>query len=453
MSILGRLKPKLEIDKLQKEKNHLMADRDWAYGGCAVREEEIKWLKIEKEKLIKENSRLLLDNERVYQGHAGLMEEINFLKFRIDELDRLHDEVVIKNWTNNTRLKSYICSYPFERIEILPRGEVYTCCSAYLKHNHFIGNIFEQSFDEIWNSEKAKKLRYSVSKGNFEYCNHFCKWLHLENNSENAQTGNYNPINLRDDEKFKLYRKYEDYKLDNYPKYITFSCDETCNLTCPSCRNKIKGLNMHESERLTANLIKTIRPIMSDCELLGALGSGDIFASKAMMDFYQTLSNEEFPKLKLYIITNAQLLDKKMWEKLSNLHNIPTRMAISVDAASKEVYEKIRRGGRWEILCKNLEFISTKRYSSDAKIEFLIFNFLIQKDNYMEIRKFIEFAKSMGADAVEFQMMSNWGTYDMNIFKEINVLNPNNAYYSETIQALRDVINNPEGLTIVQNIL
>lgn len=80
--------------------------------------------------------------------------------------------------THDGSFRDYTCRNPFENVEILPRGEVYTCCSAYLKHNYAIGNIFNEDFQEIWNSEKARRLRRSVQEGNFEFCQKYCKCLY-----------------------------------------------------------------------------------------------------------------------------------------------------------------------------------------------------------------------------------------------------------------------------------
>ena len=104
-------------------------------------------------------------------------EEINFWKFRHDETSALHERVVEQKWSGKRPYKDYCCTFPFERIEILPRGEVYTCCSGALKSGYHIGNIYTDDFARMWNCEKVKKLRYAVTKGDFEYCLEYCVWL------------------------------------------------------------------------------------------------------------------------------------------------------------------------------------------------------------------------------------------------------------------------------------
>ncbi len=306
-------------------------------------EEAVESLKQEKVHLEEQCAALQKDNDRVYAGHRGLEEEINFLKYRISALDKLHESVVQETGVHDGTLRKYRCVYPFERIELLPRGEVYTCCSAYVKHDYYIGNFYKQSFDEIWNSERAMKLRYSVSSGNFEYCTETCKWIHKETIEKGTDTVSTNPIVER--EQSDYVDSWKDCRLESLPRFITLTCDETCNLTCPTCRNALKALKKEDAEQLYERLVAVIRPMLKGCELLGALGSGDIFASYALTKFYKTLSIEEFPKLKLYIMTNLQLLTPQKWDEMSNLHTMPIRLGVSIDAANKEIYEKNRRGG------------------------------------------------------------------------------------------------------------
>lgn len=331
------------------------------------------------------------------------MEEINFLKFRLEDTLRLHNEVVERTWNNDETRKQYICLNPFQRIEVLPRGEVYTCCSAFVRHNYYIGNLYENSFEDIWNSESAKKLRDSVSVGNFEYCTYKCKWLYRKNNSfDEGLTDNPDPIRERISSNH-FYATFEDCKVNQKPKYIMLTCDESCSLSCPSCRNSVKVLSSEASDLLYTKLMQTIRPLITDCELLGALASGDIFASKALLNFYRTFTHKEFPRLKLFIVTNGQLLTKKRWESLENSKGIPLRLSVSVDASNKETYEKLRRGGKWEILCENLNYLTEIKKSGLFNIELLSLNFVVQKENYLQMKDFVKVALNWNADAVQFQ--------------------------------------------------
>jgi|GEM_PF-3580619 len=56
------------------------------------------------------------------------------------------------------------CSTPWSECALLPNGDIYTCPDLP------IGNILEQSFDEIWNGPKARNLRERVSERLFPAC-------------------------------------------------------------------------------------------------------------------------------------------------------------------------------------------------------------------------------------------------------------------------------------------
>jgi FtsZ-binding cell division protein ZapB len=98
--------------------------------------------------------------------------------YRLQQLDNMFEDNVKYSWAEDSERKKWGCSQPFTRIEINMGGFVSTCCPNYLKYDYFIGNAYTDTFDKIWNSDIAKRLRYSVSCGNFEYCNEaYCNAL------------------------------------------------------------------------------------------------------------------------------------------------------------------------------------------------------------------------------------------------------------------------------------
>lgn len=400
--------------------------------------------KLEREELYKKLQDKEEEIKEVYAGNKTLMDEMNFLKYRNESLIKIHDETVEKYWTHDEKLKKYVCLNPFENIEILVRGEVYTCCSSFVKHNHYIGNINTDDFDEIWNSKKAKQLRYSVSMGNFEYCNSQCLAIKT---CDLKGTTNY--FQYRENYNFN-YKKIDDCKLNTYPKIITLSCDESCNLYCTSCRNRRKVLSREESEKLYDTLVKKVLPLMKDCEHLSLLGSGDFFVSQASMKFVKHINHEKFPKLNLHLITNAQLFNEENWSKFDNLKGLPIKVDISIDGANKETYEKIRRGAKWDILLQNLKYIRSLR--KKGEIRSLRFNFVVQLDNYKEMNKFVELAEKFNADEVWFQRISNWGTISQEEFTQIDVFNCKNKFYKEASSLLREVKQNST-IDILENCL
>lgn len=389
-------------------------------------------------------------SRRVLKGNKNLMEQIEFLKFRARSLDELHESVVQKKWPHDGSFRNKKCLEPFRNISILPRGEVYTCCSAFLKHDYYIGNIYENEFDDIWNSERALKLRYSVSNGNFEYCQSICKYLCGQRSGVNGCDAT-SPIVDREESDFK--ESYKDCKLFTTPQVINLSCDKTCNLYCSSCRSSREVISNEDADKLYNTLVKVVRPMLKDCKVLEGLASGELFASSACSRFYKTLNANEFPGLTLSIITNLQLLTPAKWDEYKNLHEFPLKLIVSVDAANKETYEKLRRGANWERLVENLMFFREWRLRAENKIESLSLNFIVQKENYKEIEDFCAFGQKVGADQIWFQQITNWGTYTDDEFKKVNVFDRDNPCRAEAAGLLKSVLEKKWSFSIMQNSL
>ena len=106
-------------------------------------------------------------------------------------------------------------------------------------------------------------------------------------------------------------------------------------------------------------------------------------------------------------MTNGTLFTSKEWEKLEGKYEDISFM-VSVDAATKETYEKVRCGGQFERLMENMRFLSMLR--KENKVNNVKVIMIVQKANYMEIPDFIKWAKGMGFDKVNLSHIRNWGT-------------------------------------------
>jgi hypothetical protein len=78
---------------------------------------------------------------------------------------------------------------------------------------------------------------------------------------------------------------------------------------------------------------------------------------------------------------------------------------ISIDAASKPTFEKLRRLGRYEPFVENMRFLS--RLRATGTIPQLKFSFTYQLDNFREMPEFVEFCASMNADFAIFERLQN----------------------------------------------
>lgn len=452
-----------EKELIEEQRNGLVHERDELKEWCERGEKKRRYIEEQRNALaheIKElceqgvNSKenydenLERENKELYNDYVRVTEAYNRMAYNASTLDRLHEDVVLRRWNNDTHLQEFTCTMPFEFLDIFSEGDAYCCCCDFVKAGYSLGNIYEKTFEELWNCENIQKLRYCVSMGDFEYCNSICSTLHSKPEDEINMVG-LPPLQYRRDYNYD-YKNYTECKLERGPKYIKLECDKTCNLSCPSCRSSVKGLNEEESERVYNMLIEKVYPNLKDCEYLIGNNAGELLASKALIKFYKLLSHDKFPKMQLMIYSNGMLLDKEHLDQLSNLKGMPIIFSVSVDAAEKETYEKLRRGGKWEKLDQNLLYIKSLM-QKDENIQ-LRLNFCVQKDNYRQIPEFMKLAKRWGASIVALQLMTDWGTMPVEEYIEKNVIHESNPHRQEALKIVKDVVDKSE-ITVVTNIL
>lgn len=279
------------------------------------------------------------------------------------------------------KFKSY-CPRPFDTVLIDKNGSCYLCeCTAWLPQS--VGNIQIQPLENIIVSNTAKILQNSIADGSYRYCNNKqCTFLLKE-----RDLGWPSAVN--------------DVKIKN----IRLAIDESCNLFCPSCRNKqIFYKNGAELKKRIAIADKIIDYLKKQKDTINVhIGSdGDPFASLVYRYFIK--NTKTFEHLKFSIQTNG-LLVKKMYEKNKELFNKLSILNVSIDGASKETYEKLRLGGKFEKILENLEFIKNIKNSFTFNL-----HMVVQKDNWHEMPTMLDLAYKYDADRVYFNKIQNWNT-------------------------------------------
>jgi len=377
---------------------------------------------------------------------ATEVEQLSVLLRRCEDalktVSKLHNDVVERFWTKDTERQKWICMQPFERVVIGGGGKVTSCCSSHVKKGHIFGNAFTDSYEEIWNSDNAKKLRYSVARGNFEYCYDICGVL--QNKESCPET-----IFPREQSPYS-FDQWQSCRLDSSPKIINLACDPSCNLRCVSCRRRLVVSSEEKSKRIYEMLINVVTPMLKNCKLL-TISGGEFFVSNAYQAFVKTLNSQKYPQLKLEILTNAQLFTPSRWSQLETMHDMTSIVRVSIDAASKETYERTRIGGVWDKLCNNMAFISSLRHGN--KIDKLFISFVVQQGNFREMPQFVELGKKWGVDKVGFARLSNFGAYTLDEHKQSDVFDSSHIQYEEAKNILQKIKVDTKDIEVRENCL
>ena len=301
-------------------------------------------------------------------------------------------------------LKDYICSVPFNSLEIHNKV-CFVCCPSWLPNKVELNQI---PLKDIYNSEPLVDIRNSILDGSFKYCDReMCP--HLSRLLNYGTTSG--PISSKSDSKIK-----SAIVANNSPSYLVMNFDRTCNYKCPSCRVDLIVENSEGIKRVEKTIEEIDEYFSRYVKTLYITGSGDPFVSVGFRNYLRKFNPKKYPKLtSIHLHTNASMWNKEMWDSMPNIHKYVRTCEISIDAGTKDTYEnKTRLGGDWENLLNNLKFISTIPTLSKIKT-----SFVVQDSNYTEMETFYNLMYSIFGKKVNvfFGKITNWGTFSEGEFK------------------------------------
>jgi MoaA/NifB/PqqE/SkfB family radical SAM enzyme len=287
-----------------------------------------------------------------------------------------------------------------------------------------------QSVKEIWNSPTAQKLRRSILDGSFEYCNATrCPFLQ-------TVSGPVQTINEVSDPDLKKVISENITVLSYGPKEINCSYDKSCNLSCPSCRNE-KIIEIELEDEILAIQEKLKSQALHDAETIYVTGSGDAFGSPYFRKLIRTLDPDEMPRLKrIHLHTNGLLWTPENWKRIpEQVRALITTAEISIDAATTGTYAINRRGGNFEKLLKNLEFIASLHKL--GPLGSVTISMVVQENNIHEMVDFVRLGQRFGFDTVYFSQLVNWGTFTDEEYRRRAVHRREHPRHSEFIEVLK----------------
>jgi MoaA/NifB/PqqE/SkfB family radical SAM enzyme len=221
------------------------------------------------------------------------------------------------------------------------------------------------------------------------------------------------------------------------PRHLAVLYDRTCNLSCPSCRTTVLSATPREREEFKLVLERVVRPALPSVKVLEFAG-GEVLASAHLRSVLEAIDRRECPDLRVVLVTNGTLFDRKAWDRLSNIHGIVRSIYVSLDGTSKATFEELRRGGAWEETFANVEFISSLR--RQGEIEELAILFVVQARNFREMADFVRLGQRLGCDRVLFHELVNFATYSPTEFKARSVVSPSHPLHPQLLAELRDPV-------------
>ncbi len=168
-----------------------------------------------------------------------------------------------------------------------------------------------------------------------------------------------------------------------YPKEIEIEITTHCHLKCIFCEHTF--WKDQEQKHLTFRDFKKIIEQFPKLKFINLTGEGTCFLNP---DFFNMI--EELKKKDVFVmfVDSFDLFNKDRIQRVVELG--VERIEVSLDAATKDTYEKIKAGANWERTLKHLRLLREEKMTKKSPFPFIFFRYVVNQLNQYELPDFIE---------------------------------------------------------------
>lgn len=179
------------------------------------------------------------------------------------------------------------------------------------------------------------------------------------------------------------------------PISIAIEPTTSCNLRCPECPSGLRSFTRPTGMLKTDLFKNTINELAKTLSYLTFYFQGEPYLHPQFLDLVHYASSK---KIYTATSTNAHYLSEAMAK-----HTIESgldRIIISIDGTSQETYEAYRIGGKLDKVLEGARNIIRWKKELKSLTPFVVFQFLVVKQNEHQIDAVHKLAKEIGVDHV-----------------------------------------------------
>ncbi len=205
-----------------------------------------------------------------------------------------------------------------------------------------------------------------------------------------------------------IWKEVTNFKLvTGVPTHIDFELNYSCNLKCPMCpHGDAETIHPHyRKEQLDFDLYKKVvdEGVSKGLKSIRYNQLNEPLLKKDLCEYVAYARDNGV--LDLAINTNGMLLTEEWCRNLFDAGI--TQIRVSIDAASKEVYDVVRVGGNYDVVVENTLRCIEMRNELKRKMPIIRVSMVMTKDNEHEENAFVDFWKDK-ADYYAISHMENW---------------------------------------------
>jgi len=277
------------------------------------------------------------------------------------------------------------CNYPFERLKIDSAGDCTFCCFSTRK---CLGNILNQSLEEIWNGDLAADIRAeTIANRLHTTCAvESCPFYHISTKLKDKS------------HRVRLAKIPIDIELDLPMQHCNIGGeDPKPGSACIMCE---RALLYHRQEDRVDEIAERLRPYADKFKFLHVQGVAEAFWKNKIFDVVEKVGvNTHLTRITTF--TNGTILcDQRLDKWLGYPWSCTT---FSIDASTPETYKKIRIWNAYDRIVSNMKEFARRR----TPAQFFQIHNNINLLNVGEVKGMVELAAEVGVDNLTFNPTCN----------------------------------------------
>ncbi|MGF6309918.1 radical SAM protein with 4Fe4S-binding SPASM domain [Bradyrhizobium sp. i1.8.4] len=284
------------------------------------------------------------------------------------------------------------CHIPWQQMIVDSTGAAAPCCywGAYENLNSPVGNVKEQSIEEIWNGPAYQKLRAGMASGDLAAagcakCHAVRQGMGLGFDYDSDADGDTETPHGRNIAVLKDEIARGATVLEAKPTIISYTPSHRCNIRCTHCYQEetrdaeIKRADAaDEIERLAPYLVRLIA------------GGGEPFLLPIWRRFLANFDTRKNPYLDFGTSTNATIVTEPVLAGLRRFKNMTIN--VSLDGTG-ETYERVRVGAKFDEVRANIRRLKEVVKAAPSPKANIGISMCVMKSNILDLPNLVRFAR------------------------------------------------------------
>ena len=214
---------------------------------------------------------------------------------------------------------------------------------------------------------------------------------------------------LKNISKFFKFNSNKPLIIKNKPVTAQIEPTSNCNLRCEMCVREKIGVPLGTMK------FKNFKKILKKLDCLFKIhlsGQGEPFLNP---EIFKMIKYANKKGILVNTTTNGTILTKNIVSEICKVYI--GEISISIDSTKKQIYEKIRKGAKFEKLIENIKNL-TRELEKKKRKTIVSFAIVILKENLEEVSEFVKLAKKVGVKKIIFQTIQNKEDYVKNYDKK-----------------------------------